>query len=159
MLPVTCYLQVKPFISEAHVFNDAGLSFDVWPPRTGTPASDTPPKPIPIGLASDTADLSDPASCQSSVHDDWDNKAEICLTDMDFAADKPGCSAASGKCMDATRSASQDDAVTTSQSKAGFELKAAASNMVGPDVGMSRGYLLAFKLWEEAVATVKSAQE
>lgn len=25
-------LQAKPFINEAHVFNDAGLSFDVWPP-------------------------------------------------------------------------------------------------------------------------------
>ena len=26
-------MQAKPYINEAHVFNDAGLSFDVWPPR------------------------------------------------------------------------------------------------------------------------------
>ena len=25
-------MQAKPYINEAHVFNDAGLSFDVWPP-------------------------------------------------------------------------------------------------------------------------------
>ena len=28
-------LQVKPFVNEAHLFNDAAIFFDVWPPQLG----------------------------------------------------------------------------------------------------------------------------
>lgn len=122
-------LQAKPFINEAHVFNDAGLSFDVWPPRTGTPASDAPPKPTAIDLADGFSSLPD----QSSDEEDTLHPVEnTCLAGSDIDAAGGLSSSGNGNGVG----------------------MAAASDVVGGDMGISRGYLLAVKLWEEAIATV-----
>ena len=125
-------LQAKPFINEAHVFNDAGLSFDVWPPRTGSPASDTPPKPTAIGLASDLDESLKPSNGQ----DQPEIGAGVCMANQDSYAESAECEVSPGNGTDVGN--------------------AAASDVVGSDMGMSRGYLLALKLWEEAVATVNA---
>lgn len=125
-------LQAKPFINEAHVFNDAGLSFDVWPPRTGSPASDAPPKPTAI------------TSADSSLHPE----EHICLVDADTAAEKASCLIG-----DDDVAAVEGAASSSNGSSSGM---AAASEVVGSDVGISRGYLLALKLWEEAIVTVNA---
>ena len=132
-MQVWCFaVQAKPFINEAHVFNDAGLSFDVWPPRTGSSASDAPPKPTAISLASDLDESLKPSNAQNQPELD----AGVCLADKDSYAESANCEASHGN---------------------GTVIgHAAASDVVGSDLGMSRGYLLALKLWEEAVATVNA---
>lgn len=121
-------MQAKPFISEAHVFNDAGLSFVVWPPVTGRPASDAPPQPP-------TTSAAEHPTCDSGLSSDPDMSDFVehtCLAENDIN----------------TASLSNSSTVSTA---------AAAGDPVGVEGGMSRGYLLALKLWEEAVATVDAA--
>ena len=137
-------LQAKPFINEAHVFNDAGLSFDVWPPSTGSSASDAPPKPVAINPADDSSNPSDPmASSDNSTpgHED-----HICLADHAVAAEEDRHSDVQlGK-----NGAVGGLASLTSDSSVGV------GEVVGSDMGISRGYLLAVKLWEEVIATVNA---
>lgn len=127
---ICCMLQAKPFINEAHVFNDAGLSFDVWPPKTGHLMSD----PVPQSTATN----------KSSSSDDPDD-VEDGLTVRDLGldscpADPSANSNAAGSCS------------------AGSETKLSIANdNVRPEMEMSRGFLLAVKLWQEAVATVAAA--
>lgn len=141
-------LQAKPFINEAHVFNDAGLSFDVWPPRTGSSASDTPPKPTAVDTADDSSHPSDPLA--SSNDGTLRPEDHICLSDHANAAEE-----------DRQFAVGNDDAVrgvagSNNDSSVGL---AAAGEVVGNDMGISRGYLLAVKLWEEAIATVNAKHE
>lgn len=127
------------------MFNDAGLSFDVWPPRTGSPASDAPPKPSAITSADSSLHPSDPRV--SSGDSTTPSEEHICLVDADTAAEKASCPIG-------------DDAVAfegaASSSNGSSVGVAAASDIVGSDVGVSRGYLLALKLWEEAIATMNA---
>lgn len=127
------------------MFNDAGLSFDVWPPRTGSPASDAPPKPTAITSADNSLHPSDP---RVSSDDNTTCPAEhICLVDADTAAEK------------ASYHIGDDDVTFEGAANLGNGSSvgmAAASEVVGSDVGISRGYLLALKLWEEAITTVNA---
>lgn len=139
------FFQAKPFINEAHVFNDAGLSFDVWPPRNGSSAADAPPKPIAINPADDSSHPSDPtASSDDHILRPQD---DICLADHAIAAEE-GTQFAVGE-----NDAIESVASLTNDSSGGVT---AAGEVVGSDISISRGYLLAVKLWEETIATVNA---
>ena len=127
------------------MFNDAGLSFDVWPPRNGSSASDAPPKPIAINPVDDSSHPSDPLASS----DDGTLRPEdhTCLADHAIAAQEDRHIAVGGN--DAVGSL----ASSTNDSSVGV---AAAGEVVGSDMGISRGYLLAVKLWEEAVAIMNA---
>ena len=119
-------MQDKVFINEAQVFNDAGLSFDVWAPPTNNAASmATSPPP---------ASNCSPAKCQQSSND-TDQVAEVCLADIgtDIAAATGLATSGKSNCTDTT---------------------AADSNR--SDEGIRPGFLLAVKLWKEAVATASA---
>lgn len=114
------------------MFNDAGLSFVVWPPTTGRPASDAPPQPPAVSPAEYPTCASDPIK-DRDLPDPLDH---TCLADSDTV---PVSNPASSSNRSTVGTAVADDAV-------------------GVEGSMSRGYLLALKLWEEAVATVNAAQ-
>ena len=136
-------LQAKPFISEAHVFNDAGVSFDVWPPTLGpheprdstdvstgkTDSSDVTAvlaaaneEADKLGLTKDDEPLPLPESCQA----DYSNPDGTCpLT--------PSAAAASD--------VSHDDVIAAAV----------------PHNDIQRGFHLAVKLWQEALKTFAEA--
>jgi len=120
-------LQAKPFISEAHVFNDAGLSFDVWPPKTG---SFSVPSSTHETGAADSSD-NDIDGLQTETLDKLPLVIDSCPADITTDA--------------GTSSAGSHNTSTGS------------GNDGGESTDMSRGYLLAVKLWQEAVATVAAA--
>lgn len=127
------------------MFNDAGLSFDVWPPRNGSPAADAPPKPIAINPADDS---SHPSSPMASSDDTQRPEDHICLADHAIAAEEGMRYRPAGE-----NDPTEGVASLTDDSSVGA---AAAGEVVGSDMGISRGYLLAAKLWEEAIATVNA---
>lgn len=108
------------------MFNDAGLSFDVWPPITGSLASDAHTQPP----ATHAAEVPFCASGLSSDHDRVEHKS--CLADGGI-----------------------DGVCSSARSNNNISIGTAAAN-VGVGTGMSRGYLLASKLWEEAIATANA---
>ena len=112
-------LQAKPFINEAHVFNDAGLSFDVWPPSTRHET----------GAADGTDSNADGVVMETS------GKLPLVIDSCpaDITTDAGTCSAGS------------------------HNSSVAGGNGGDGSTDMSRGYLLALKLWQEAVATVAAA--
>ncbi len=121
-------LQAKPVISEAHVFNDAGLSFDVWSPETGS------------------------ASGQVDTHgngaaDSWhnlsyaDGKQKIRPDQLPLTADS--CPA--------------DIAVAVGTCPAGSHNESVGGQDGNEWTDTSPGYLLAVKLWQEAIATDAAA--
>ncbi len=121
-------LQAKPFISEAHVFNDAGLSFDVWSPETGS------------------------ARAQSCTHepgsaDSWHN---LSYTDgkQKIRADKQPL---------ITDSCPADITVAVGTCPAGSHNESAGGQGRNEWTDTSPGYLLAVKLWQEAIATDAAA--
>ena len=143
-------LQVKPFISEAHVFNDAGLSFDVWPPRTGSLAAHAAPQ----SSAKDVAD-------KSSHHSDpRDNNDSGTLRPEDRPEDR-ACIADFNTIADGHNYLASDDIMAVGNvagvSNGGSVSAATAGKVFESDMDISRGYLLALKLWEEVVATVNTA--
>ena len=140
-------LQAKPFISEAHVFNDAGLMFDVWPPRTGSPAADAAPKSVAIGVADDSSHHSEPMD--SSGFCALRPEDHTCFADSDTVADEHKCLAGAADGITAVGS-------LANSSNGSSVSVAAAGNVFGSDMDISRGYLLALKLWEEVVATVNT---
>ena len=120
-------LQAKPFISEAHVFNDAGLSFDVWPPKTGSFSVPT-------------------STYEPGAADGSDSNVDGIVIET------------SGKLPLVVDSCSADitsDAGTSSVSP--HNISMGSGNDGGGSTDMSRGYLLAVKLWQEAVTTVAAA--
>ena len=138
-------LQVKPFISEAHVFNDAGLSFDVWPPRTGSPAAHAAPKSIAKDVADNSSHHFDPMDSRAfgTLHPE----DHACFADFDTIADQH-------------KYLVTDDIIAVGNvaglRNGGSVSAAAAGKVQKSDMNISRGYLLALKLWEEVVATVKT---
>ncbi|KAA6417366.1 MAG: hypothetical protein FRX49_12695 [Trebouxia sp. A1-2] len=117
----------KPFISEAHVFNDAGLSFDVWPPKTGSFSVPT-------------------STYEPGAADGSDSNVDGIVIET------------SGKLPLVVDSCSADitsDAGTSSVSP--HNISMGSGNDGGGSTDMSRGYLLAVKLWQEAVTTVAAA--
>ena len=128
------------------MFNDAGLSFDVWPPRNGSSASDAPPKPVAINPADD--DSSYPCDPMASSDDSTPRPEDhICLADHAIAAEED-------RHFDVSKNGAVGGVASlTNDSSVGV---AAAGEVVGSDMGISRGYLLAVKLWEEAIATVNA---
>ena len=120
-------LQAKPFISEAHVFNDAGLSFDVWPPKTG---SFSVPSSTHETGAADSSD-SNADGVQIEAIDKLPLVIDSCPADI--TNDAGICSAGS-----------DNESIGSGNGGCGSTV-------------ISRGYLLAVKLWQEAVATVAAA--
>lgn len=122
-------MQDKVFINEAQVFNDAGLTMDVWAPPKHTAASKASSSPPASNRSAE--------SQQSSSDTDQvaREEEEVCLADIgtDIAA--------------ATRLATSGKSNST-------DTAAADSNR--SDEGIRRGYLLAVKLWKEAVATASA---
>ena len=120
-------LQAKPFVSEAHVFNDAGLSFDVWPPKTGS--------------------FSVPSSTnETSGADGSDNDIDALQTET------------LDKLPLVTDSCPADIITDDGTSSAGSHNTSMSGGNGGcGSTDISRGYLLAVKLWQEAVATVAAA--
>ena len=165
-------LQAKPFISEAHVFNDAGLSFDVWPPK---------PNHMHRSHASGSTD--------DMTKDESPNITAV-LSAAASEADKTGQPGADkllplpGSCQADSSSSSAEssqfrscpsDAATASASEPSHDSVIIDSNPDGsasavshdsvvidtvPDteVELPRGFHLAVKLWQEAVATYATAQ-
>ena len=130
VLPSCCCLQTKAFISEAHVFNDAGLSFDVWPPKTGT-------------------HVHEPSSCENYAEDYLDSRNDA---DDRGSPDSLGVESCSVDGISATNNClagSAHDSVSNGSSTCSVS---GASTME-----VSRGYLLAVKLWHEAVARFAAA--
>ena len=119
-------LQAKPFISEAHVFNDAGLSFDVWPPKTGL-----------LSVS--------PSTYETGAADGSGSNADGIVTETSDTLVIDSCSA-DIKFDDGTCSTRSHNDVMGSGNGGG-----------DGSTDMSRGYLLAVKLWQEAVATVAAA--
>ena len=136
-------LQAKPFISEAHVFNDAGLSFDVWPPRTGSPTADAAADSIAMDVADNSSHHSDPMG--SSDLGTLRPEDHTCFAELDTVAAKHKY-----------RAGGDVTAVGSVASLSYGSSMAAAGKVLGNDMEISRGYLLALKLWEEAVATVRT---
>ena len=122
-------LQAKPFISEAHVFNDAGLSFDVWPPKPGS--SSVPSSTHETGAADGSDSNADGVVMETS------GKLPLVIDSCpaDIKSDAGTCSAGS------------------------HNSSVAGGNGGDGSTDMSRGYLLAVKLWQEAVATVAAASQ
>jgi len=122
-------LQAKPFISEAHVFNDAGLSFDVWPPKTGS--FSVPSSTHETGAADGSDSNADGIVIETSG-----NKLPLVIDSCpaDITTDDGTCS-----------TGSHNDSMGSGN----------GGGHGSTDV--SRGYLLAVKLWQEAVATVAAA--
>ena len=137
-------LQAKPFISEAHVFNDAGVSFDVWPPTlipnqpkhststlSGNHASSNISAVLAaadeeadkLGLTKDDEPLPLPESCQA----DYSNPDGTCSL-IPAAAAAP--------------EVSHDDVIAAAV----------------PYNDIQRGFHLAVKLWQEALKTFAEAQ-
>jgi len=121
-------LQAKPFISEAHVFNDAGLSFDVWSPETGSASAQL--HTHGSGAADSWHNLSYADGKQKMRGEQRPLTADSCPADIALAV---------GTCPAASHNGS-----------------------VGGQGGnewtdTSPGYLLAVKLWQEAIATDAAA--
>jgi len=121
-------LQAKPFISEAHVFNDAGLSFDVWSPETGS------------------------ASAQVQTHgsdaaDSWHN--------LSYADGKQKIRA--DKRPLTGDSCPADIALAVGTCPAGSHNESVGGQGGNEWTDTSPGYLLAVKLWQEAIATDAAA--
>ncbi len=119
-------LQAKPFISEAHVFNDAGLSFDVWPPKSSFSVSSAT-------YETGAADGSDSNAGGGEIErtDKLPLVIDSCPADMTNGA---------GTCSTGSHNVSMG-----------------SSNGGDGSTDISRGYLMAVKLWQEAVATVAAA--
>ena len=132
-------MQAKPYINEAHVFNDAGLSFDVWPPSNSNIQDEF------------TASLTQACNAEQQQAEDGQSS-----TDNQQCSTR-GCS--SGSCgafsaqsylssRDHTGPVCKDGSNSTCQASAQSEAGSA-------DVG--RGYLLAAKLWQEALLTLAAS--
>ena len=138
-------LQAKPFISEAHVFNDAGLSFDVWPPRTGRPTANAGANSVVMDVADNFSHHCDPMD--SSAIGTLRLEDHTCLAELDTVAAKHKYRAGAGDDVTALGSVA---------SLSNGSSVVAAGEVFGSATEISRGYLLAVKLWEEAVATVNT---
>ena len=127
-------MQAKPFINEAHVFNDAGLSFDVWPPQTGSSAAQASDEITPTDITADfdTDTVNSPVTTQNLTSDS-------CMADSLNAV---------GSCPAGMGSAHLNLNKTVA---------VGGTIDVRPDKEISRGYLLAVKLWQEALATAAAA--
>jgi len=110
------------------VFNDAGLSFDVWSPETGS--ANAQPSTHETG----TADSSDKLSYADGV--------------QKYMADKQPL---------ITDSCPADVTIAVGTCPAGFHNDSAGGQGVSRLTDTSPGYLLAVKLWQEAVATDAAA--
>ena len=139
-------MQAKPFISEAHVFNDAGLMFDVWPPRTGSLAADAAPKSVAKDVADDSSHHSGPRD--SSGFCALRTEDHTCFADSGTVADEHKYLAGAANDTVVGSAACISNASTVSVAAAGEDF--------GSDMDISRGYLLALKLWEEVIATVNT---
>lgn len=128
-------MQAKPYINEAHVFNDAGLSFDVWPPRfsnqqhraatNSTPASST--KGYLVAQCSNDMQ-------QCDIEEDGSRGAQSALLLSQNTNDECVC---------------KIDSNTTAQAA----MKEQEATIVG------RGFLLAEKLWQETLLTLDAAAQ
>ena len=121
-------LQAKPFISEAHVFNDAGLSFDVWAPETGLASAQ------PSTRETGVADSSHNLSYGDGMH-------KITANQQPLVGDS--CSA--------------DIAIAVGTCPAGSHNESVGGQGGNEWTNTSPGYLLAVKLWQEAIATDAAA--
>ncbi len=121
-------LQAKPFISEAHVFNDAGLSFDVWPPKTGSFSV------TPFTHETGATDGSH-SNTGGVVIETSGNKLPLVID---------SCPADITTVNGTNSAGSHNDSVGNGYGGGG-------------STEISRGYLLAVKLWQEAVATFAAA--
>ena len=135
---MTCGLlvQAKPFINEAHVFNDAGLSFDVWPPQTSSSAAQASDEVTPTDIKADfdTDTINSPVTAQNLASDS-------CAPDSLNGV---------GSCPAGMGSAHLNSISNNTVAVGG-------TSDVRPDKEISRGYLLAVKLWQEALATAAAA--
>ncbi|KAA6425415.1 MAG: hypothetical protein FRX49_04908 [Trebouxia sp. A1-2] len=118
----------KPFISEAHVFNDAGLSFDVWAPETGLASAQ------PSTRETGVADSSHNLSYGDGMH-------KITANQQPLVGDS--CSA--------------DIAIAVGTCPAGSHNESVGGQGGNEWTNTSPGYLLAVKLWQEAIATDAAA--
>lgn len=131
-----CVMQAKPYINEAHVFNDAGVSFDVWPPSI----NDIQDKPTGILRQ----------ACSIGQQQDDDGQSSIDNQECSNRGTSSGAFSAQSHLSSREHSGHvcKDDSNTTAQTSAQSEAGTA---------GMGRGYLLAAKLWQEAVLTLAAS--
>ena len=132
-------MQAKPYINEAHVFNDAGVSFDVWPPSSNNIQDEK----ITSFRQACSAEQQQADDGQSSIdNQECSNKGLSSGSCGAFSAQSYLSS------RDHTGHVCKDDNNTTAQASAQSEAGTA---------GMGRGYLLAAKLWQEALLTLAAS--
>lgn len=137
-------VQAKPYINEAHVFNDAGLSFDVWPPYTNLDQHKS------TAHSEQTCDVSaDLAGVHGSSDLQQHSAQNSCCTS------EPSTQSYLTRKVSTVQSYSSSDKGDKCGCNSDSDLTQQVAGAVHQGAGVKgRGFLLAAKLWQEILLTV-----